>query len=693
MVLAAALPPAASPAPLRRLIARAPFSRKLSLVVAAAVLSATVVVSLASAWQEARRHIGARMDYLRATTSVFASATSKSLARGDRSAALGALRGIARSPGIVYARVTTPEGRAFAELGGAIQLQSDMRLDRSGATPFLSALTSRTLTASAPIVHEGRTVGAITVVADNSDLPARITDAFLASLPAALVALAAAILLAGRLKEAVVRPLLDLTQSVRRVARGSAYGSEVLIESEDEIGELCTGFNTMIGEIRAREKRIADLAYHDAETDLPNRHAFEQTLVERLEQSGDFAVAAICLERFQYIRGAVGYGMANDLLAAIGARALEFGPVARLSTEVIGVILEAPNLPELRQRASALLLTLEEPVLLGETAVEVSALIGLSLSDRQANPNALIESANIALDQGKVLRTKLHVFDEASYERTASNVSLMSRLTRALDSGEMYIHLQPKFDLRAGAVVGAEVLARWRHPERGMVSPDTFVQMAEETGVISLLTEWSLRQALAAQKKLSAAGLPARLAVNLSGRLLTDAAFIGLATRLLAQRSDEIYLEITETATIDNQDSALQGIEQLIEAGARISIDDYGAGLSSLSYLKRIPACELKIDKAFIELLHHSGRDALLVKSTIDLAHSLGMQVTAEGVESAEVLTVLRGLGCDVAQGYFTGRPMPLADFMAWVSAEAPALSADSADNRTSTVRLAPGAQ
>jgi EAL domain-containing protein (putative c-di-GMP-specific phosphodiesterase class I) len=181
-----------------------------------------------------------------------------------------------------------------------------------------------------------------------------------------------------------------------------------------------------------------------------------------------------------------------------------------------------------------------------------------------------------------------------------------------------------------------------------------------------------LRQAIALQLRLAADDLTPAIAVNLSGRLLGDAAFIAMATRLLDESPAQIYLEITETATIDNQDQALRNIAALKTAGARISLDDYGQGLSSLAYLRRIPADELKIDKAFVQLLGEQQRDALLVKSTIDLAHSLGLKITAEGVETEAALAALTAMGCDMVQGYLIAKPMPEAEFVRFLKEMAP---------------------
>lgn len=244
------------------------------------------------------------------------------------------------------------------------------------------------------------------------------------------------------------------------------------------------------------------------------------------------------------------------------------------------------------------------------------------------------------------------------------DASLMTDMIDALENGEMGIHLQPKFDLRANAVTGAEVLARWTHPVRGEVRPDSFVNIAEKSEAIRALTDWALRTTIATHKRLRATGIDVALAVNLSGRLVADPAFLANALTIISESEGQLYLEITETASIGDEEDALRHLHALIEAGALISIDDYGRGLSSLTSLRRIPASELKIDRVFIESLQHSARDALIVQSTIDLSHALGMKVTAEGVENEATLAALKTMGCDVVQGHLTGWPMSEAGFI-----------------------------
>jgi EAL domain-containing protein (putative c-di-GMP-specific phosphodiesterase class I) len=259
------------------------------------------------------------------------------------------------------------------------------------------------------------------------------------------------------------------------------------------------------------------------------------------------------------------------------------------------------------------------------------------------------------------------VFDADAYGDPAANLSLMSEMLRGIERGQLVVFHQPKYDIRKGAVSGVEALVRWRHPHRGLLSPDMFIPLAEETGHIRALTDCVLRQAIEHQAAMRLAGHELDMSVNISGRLLSDPEFAEAALAMTAGAEGEIRFEVTETAVIDDPERALRHIERFAQGGIGVSIDDYGSGLSSLAYLKQIKAEELKIDKAFVLGVADSRKDALLVRSTIDLAHSLGLKVTAEGVETHEAFSLLAGMGCDFAQGFLIERPMPLKDILTFL--------------------------
>jgi diguanylate cyclase len=471
------------------------------------------------------------------------------------------------------------------------------------------------------------------------------------------------------LARSVTRPIRALDRAVHRLQRGD--DAQVEVSADDEIGRLAESFNGMVASIRERERRITHLAMHDEETGLPNRLALERTLEGLHDWSkGQVYVVALGFQRFEHVRGAIGYQLAAQALRMIGNRLAGLAPsagAARIATDVMGFTMIASSPEAALDDARRLLAKLEHPIRLGGESVDVALDLGLApAAGRQ--PSASIDLANIALDQVRGARRKVGLFDPEAYGDPASNLSLMSNMLQALGTDEISLFYQPKFDLRRRAVVGVEALSRWRHPARGMLPPDLFIPMAEETGHIRALTEWVVQRALADQRTLIEAGHRLTMSVNISGRTLGEPDFVEFAEAQARAAAGELCFEVTETSVIENPEVALAMLDRFADAGIAISIDDFGVGLSSLAYLKQIRGQELKIDKSIIQGIAGSQRDALIVRSTIDLAHSLGLKVVAEGVETNACFSLLAALGCDLAQGYLIAKPQSLEDLRGFLA-------------------------
>ena len=245
--------------------------------------------------------------------------------------------------------------------------------------------------------------------------------------------------------------------------------------------------------------------------------------------------------------------------------------------------------------------------------------------------------------------------------------SIADDLDAAIVRGQLFLEHQPKLRARTGKIEGVETLVRWMHPERGLIGPNDFIGLAEERGEIRRITEWVMRQTIVEQRALANCGHLISCTVNLSAFLLADRDFAAWTLDTIRGASGPIGLEITETAMIADPAGALRNLHLFADAGIRIAIDDYGAGLSSLAYLKQLPAHELKIDRMFVSGLSTSHRDPLLVRSTIDLAHALDMEVTAEGVDTPSAQALLRVMGCDLMQGFLIAKPMPIGELRAWL--------------------------
>jgi predicted signal transduction protein with EAL and GGDEF domain len=508
-----------------------------------------------------------------------------------------------------------------------------------------------------------------------------------------------AILIAGSwvLARSVTRPISALELAAQRLRRGE--NATVELAAGDELGRLAESFNAMAAEIQERERRITHLAMHDQETNLPNRLALDRAvegLASQAEKSGlKVAVLALGVDRFTHVRGAIGYTLSAALVGELGQalhRLHPGNPIGRVANGVLGIGFIVREVDEARRIAAHLQQVLEAPVRLEGHAVDVSLTLGLAVyPDLVDHAGSLINRAAVAIDQARAGRQRLTLFDAEAYGDPQAKLGLMSEMLEAISSGDIFIHLQPKFDLRLGRTVGAEALVRWRHPARGMVMPDEFIPLAEETGHIRTLTDHVLTLAIAQQAELKALGFDIDMSVNMSGRLVGDSEFAEAALEMAQGAVGQLCLEITETAVISHPQLALENIERFAEAGIQISIDDYGTGLSSLAYLKQMRAHELKIDKAFVIGMAEGQKDALLVRSTVDLAHSLGLKVTAEGVETGMAQALLAAMGCDVAQGYFIARPMALADFVAHLKREASGQMEGETTRKKASTRETPG--
>ena len=383
---------------------------------------------------------------------------------------------------------------------------------------------------------------------------------------------------------------------------------------------------------------------------------------EALEQQ--LFVAIVGLGRFGELRRQLGSELAGQILEVLCGRLTEhlpqvrLGRVGRTQIEILFPASDATEAEQLLERARA---ELEGSLEIADQSIDIDVAIGYAPA--QSGDDAVIENAAMALARAQSGHAKIAGFSAEERRAVTERVQLMRDLHRALAGDELYLHYQPKFRPRTGQIDSVEALIRWNHPELGLVPPDRFIGLAEETGAIAEVTRWVMQQAIADQAILTDDGHPVPVYVNLSGRLVADTGFTQWLLEQARQRPvGAIAMEITETAIISDPDHALANLKTLADAGVPIAIDDYGAGLSSLAYLKQLPATELKIDRLFVMGLTSSHRDPLLVRSTIDLAHALEMEVTAEGVENGPTLALLRTMGCDLIQGFFIARPMQLAD-------------------------------
>lgn len=364
---------------------------------------------------------------------------------------------------------------------------------------------------------------------------------------------------------------------------------------------------------------------------------------------------------FGVLRRVLGRHRADRLMndvALIVAAAL---PAARLSTvgrAMLEIAFEGGSPADADTAIVKLRECFNAPIAIDGEPHQVQMLFaGAAMPLHDGDDIALVEAAEVALEQARTNQIDL-VRDLSQIEQTYDRLALMRDLSGAIENGEIFLQYQPKVHLRRQEIVSVEALVRWQHPQRGLIMPGDFISLAEEGRKIGALTLWTIRKVIADQQLLAAAGFDIPIFVNISGMLLADADFVDQVCAMVRGVATKIGFEITETAVIKDPECAIRHLHTFAEIGVTLAIDDYGAGLSSLAYLKQLPARELKIDKMFVLELTSSNRDPLIVRSTIDLAHALDMEVTAEGVETPAALALLSVMGCDMAQGFLISRPI-----------------------------------
>ena len=423
---------------------------------------------------------------------------------------------------------------------------------------------------------------------------------------------------------------------------------------------------------RARaEAEAAHRAQHDHLTGLPSRAVFFAAVDDALAAAGDGpspAVVLLDLDRFGEVNATLGHRTGNALLQVVAGRlgsALPDGALlARLGGDEFGVLLTGVAADGAPLVAEGLLALVGQPVHLGDLDLDVEASFGVSAGPA-GEAQELVRRADVALGAARAGRAGVVSWSAGIDTFDPDRLFLHGELRRACSSGQLRVHYQPQVELRTGRVVAVEALLRWEHPRRGLLLPGAFIDLAEHTGLVRELTDVVLRQALADNATWRGAGLSVRTAVNLSARSLTDLDLPSRTAVLLAEAGvppEALELELTETAALEDPVRAGEVLGQLRALGVRLAVDDFGTGHASLAYLTQLPVQTLKIDRSFVLTMQEGTGSRTVVRGIIDLAHSLGLGVVAEGVETLSAWRALAALGCDDAQGFWMSPAVPAED-------------------------------
>ncbi len=450
---------------------------------------------------------------------------------------------------------------------------------------------------------------------------------------------------------------------------------------------------------REAEERNIYLAMHDSRTGLPNRYLLEDRVQKLIKDDGQrsFTLMSIYLERFHEINHTLGHHNGNVLLGKVAKRLSQLSMdiedsmviesidgvdqcIAVMEGVNFGLLIdnrgvegqEGDKVPDkLAKIACKLLEKMEEPFEYQGMSLDIGANIGMAtFPSHGTDPGILMQHSYIALEFAQRKNDHYAIYSSEIDPYSARRLTLMGELRTAIDKDLLKMAYQPQIDVINGKLVGVEALLRWNHEELGFVPPDEFIPLAEQTGVIKPLTRWVLNTAITQCADFLKKDMAIRMGINLSARNLQEKELSDYLIDLVTKYNvppDLIVLEITESAMMEDRDHALRVLKELDDKGFRISIDDYGTGYSSLAYIRQLPIKEIKIDRSFVMDMIEQKDDMMIVHTTIEMSHNLGLEVVAEGVENQEALDELKKMGCDLAQGYYLSRPVPVSDLLEWI--------------------------
>ena len=471
----------------------------------------------------------------------------------------------------------------------------------------------------------------------------------------------------------ITKPIKQLVKQAKIVASGD-YHQTVRVDDNSELGQLANEFNAMQSAVLSREKSITHRANHDPLTDLPNRSVLKLTLETLASKNQAFTVFHLNLSRLKDVNETLGHEVGDWLIKSTANRLStlnDFQLLCHIGADEFILLAEINPTFSKENLVEKIYQVLEENCDYQGISLQLQVRIGIAaVPEHCQTTKSVLQMADTALHHGhrvnKLVQTYHQNFDVNSVER----LSLINDLKDAIVGDQLELHYQPKLNLRSGIVTHVEALVRWRHPSLGMIPPDNFIHIAEQTGQIDALTQWVFITTLKQYQLWRELGLNIAVAINISAENLKDRNFYQFICQAVEEfdvPTDKITLEVTESAVVDDPESAIALLQQFKTRGMRISIDDYGTGYSSLAQLKQLPVHELKIDKSFVQRLCDDEDDRIIVRSTIELAHNMGLSVVAEGIEDEFALNWLAKNNCELGQGYFISRPQHANELTPWL--------------------------
>lgn len=488
-----------------------------------------------------------------------------------------------------------------------------------------------------------------------------------------LLMLPLSLMVAYVIARGVTRPITQLITQARFIAKGN-YHSKVEVGSSTEMQALAQEFTEMQQAILSRENKIAFQAYHDPLTNLGNKNELIRVTQSWFEQKSPLALCQINIRRMTEVNGTLGHEVGDKVIEEVGRRLRSFSHidlVCRLNGDEFVLAIEHSEPKALRQLIGQIQQSIEAEYCYQDISLHLQVTIGLSYVHYPSDLETLLRQADTALQYAKKNRLDIQVYQQKIDVNSVDRLQLINELKPAIANDELVLFYQPKLDLAQNKVTHVEALVRWQHPDRGTIPPDTFIPIAEKMGQMNALTRWVINSALTQYLAWQAQGVNLAIAVNISAENLKDGEFCDYVLQAIRDKKvpiEALTLEITEDAVVADPDNAIKQLSLLKQHGLKLSIDDYGTGYSSLAQLKQLPVDELKIDKSFVQNLMVNSDDQIIVNSTLQLAHNLGLRVVAEGIENQATLNWLTERGCEMGQGFYLSKPIDAQALTTWLA-------------------------